>query len=44
MTTDHKSLINITMRNIAKYLFVAVMALFAFAACEKPKENELLNP
>ena len=32
------------MRNIAKYLFVAVMALFAFAACEKPKENELLNP
>ena len=44
MTIDHKSLINITMRNIAKYLFVAVMALFAFSACEKPKENELLNP
>ena len=44
MTIDHKSLINITMRNIAKYLFVAVMAAFAFASCEKPKENPLLNP
>ena len=32
------------MRNIAKYLFVAAMAAFAFASCEKPKENELLNP
>ena len=44
MTIDHKSLINITMRNIAKYLFVAVMAAFAIASCEKPKENELLHP
>ena len=44
MTIDHKSLINITMRNIAKYMFVAVMAAFAFASCEKPKENPLLNP
>ena len=44
MTIDHKSLINITMRNIAKYLFVAVMAAFAFASCEKPKENPLLSP
>ena len=32
------------MRNIAKYLFVAVMAAFTFASCVKEKENELLNP
>lgn len=32
------------MKNIAKYLFVAVMAAFTLAACEKEKENELLNP
>ena len=32
------------MRNIAKYLTVAVLAVFAFAACEKEKVNELLNP
>ena len=32
------------MRNIAKYLTVAALALFAFAACEKEKVNELLNP
>ena len=32
------------MRNIAKYLFVAVMAAFTFASCEKEKVNELLNP
>ena len=44
MTIDHKSLIIITMRIIANYLFVAVLAAFAFASCEKPKENELLHP
>ena len=32
------------MRNIAKYLFVAIMAAFTFASCVKEKENELLNP
>ena len=32
------------MRNIAKYLFVAVMAVLAFASCEREKVNELLNP
>ena len=32
------------MRNIAKYLFVAVMAAFTFASCEKENVNELLNP
>ena len=32
------------MRNISKYLFVAVMAAFTFASCEKEKENPILNP
>ncbi len=32
------------MKKFAKYLFVAVMAAFTFASCEKEKENELLNP
>ena len=32
------------MRKIAKYLFVAVMAAFTFASCEKEKDNPLLNP
>ena len=32
------------MRNIAKYLFVAVMAAFALASCEKEKVNPILNP
>ena len=32
------------MRKIAKYLFLAVMAAFALASCEKEKENPVLNP
>lgn len=32
------------MKKFAKYLFVAVMAVFTFASCEKEKVNELLNP
>ena len=32
------------MRKFAKYLFVAVMAAFTLAACEKEKENEILHP
>ena len=32
------------MKKTAKYLFVALMAAFTLAACEKEKENELLNP
>ena len=32
------------MKKFTKYLFVAVMAAFTFASCEKEKENELVNP
>ena len=32
------------MRTFAKYLLLAVMAAFAFASCEKEKENPILNP
>lgn len=32
------------MKRFAIYLFVAVLAAFTFASCEKEKENEILNP
>lgn len=32
------------MRKFAKYLFVAVMAAFTLASCEKEKVNPILNP
>lgn len=32
------------MRKITKYLFVAALAAFTFASCEKEKENKALNP
>ena len=32
------------MKKFSKYLFLAVMAAFAFASCEKEKVNPLLNP
>ena len=32
------------MKKFSKYLFLAVMAAFTLASCEKEKENPLLNP